>query len=70
MGISTTNLLIILLIIVLLFGASRIPELGKGLGQGLRSFRDAMKGNDESSAKAHKTAEADTGAKDQNKSTS
>jgi sec-independent protein translocase protein TatA len=28
------------------FGASRLPELGKGLGQGMRSFKDALKGED------------------------
>jgi sec-independent protein translocase protein TatA len=43
-GIGTTELLVILLIVVLLFGASRLPELGRGLGQGMRSFKDAIKG--------------------------
>ena len=47
-GIGTTELLIILVIILLLFGSSKLPELGRGLGQGLRSFRDAMKGHDQS----------------------
>ena len=41
-GIGTTELLIILVIILLLFGSSKLPELGRGLGQGLRGFRDAM----------------------------
>jgi sec-independent protein translocase protein TatA len=43
-GIGTTELLIILLVVFLLFGARRLPELGKGLGEGMRSFRDAIKG--------------------------
>jgi sec-independent protein translocase protein TatA len=43
-GIGTSELLIILLIVVVLFGASRLPELGRGLGQGMRSFKDALKG--------------------------
>ncbi len=43
-GVGTTELLIILLVIFLLFGARRLPELGKGLGEGMRSFRDALKG--------------------------
>lgn len=43
-GIGTTELLVILLIVLVLFGASRLPELGRGLGQGMRSFRDAIKG--------------------------
>jgi sec-independent protein translocase protein TatA len=42
-GLSGTELLIILLIVVLLFGARRIPELARGLGEGIRNFRSAMK---------------------------
>ena len=36
-------LLIILLLAVLIFGGSKIPELAKGLGQGMREFKSAMK---------------------------
>lgn len=46
-GLGTTELLIILAIVVLVFGASRLPKLGKGLGEGLRGFKDALKGDDE-----------------------
>jgi sec-independent protein translocase protein TatA len=46
-GVGTTELLIILLVIFLLFGARRLPELGKGLGEGMRSFRDALKAPDQ-----------------------
>jgi sec-independent protein translocase protein TatA len=35
---------IILLIVVLIFGTSRIPELGKGLGEGITNFKKAIKG--------------------------
>lgn len=45
-GIGTSELLIILVVIFLLFGAKRLPELGRGLGEGMRSFRDALKGQD------------------------
>jgi sec-independent protein translocase protein TatA len=38
------HLLIILLIAVLLFGPKKLPELGKGLAQGIRSFKDGLKG--------------------------
>lgn len=48
-GLGTTELLIILAIVFVLFGARRLPELGRGLGQGIRGFRDAMKGKDEAS---------------------
>ncbi len=37
------HLLIILLVGVLLFGPKKIPELGKGLGEGIRGFKDAIK---------------------------
>ena len=33
--------LIILFIVILVFGASRLPELGKGIGKGIRNFKDA-----------------------------
>jgi len=39
-----THLLVILVIAVLVFGPKKLPELGKGLGDGIRGFRDAMKG--------------------------
>ena len=37
------EILLILLIVVLLFGARRIPELAKGLGEGIRNFRSSVK---------------------------
>lgn len=39
------EILLLLLIVVLLFGARKLPELGKGLGDGIRSFKSAMKGD-------------------------
>ena len=41
-GMSTTELIIIVLIVLLLFGGKKIPELMKGLGQGVRSFKEGM----------------------------
>jgi sec-independent protein translocase protein TatA len=41
------ELLIIGFILVLLFGASKLPALGAGLGQGIRSFKKAFSGEDE-----------------------
>ena len=41
------ELLIILAIVVLLFGYSRLPQLGKGLGQGIRNFRQGLKSSDD-----------------------
>jgi len=37
------ELVIILVIVVLIFGANRLPELGKGIGKGIRNFKDATK---------------------------
>ncbi len=42
MGIGWQEILLILLIALLLFGARRIPEIAKGLGKGVRDFRKAM----------------------------
>ncbi|MDD6054946.1 MAG: twin-arginine translocase TatA/TatE family subunit [Helicobacter sp.] len=40
---SVQQLLIVLLIVVLLFGAKKIPELAKGLGSGIKNFKKAVK---------------------------
>jgi len=41
--IGVTELLIILVIIVILFGVNKLPRLGKGLGEGIRNFKDSVK---------------------------
>jgi sec-independent protein translocase protein TatA len=46
-GLGATELLIILGIVVLLFGARRLPELGSGLGKAIRSFKAGVSGKDE-----------------------
>ncbi len=37
------ELLVILVIVVLIFGAGKLPQLGKGLGEGIKNFKDAMR---------------------------
>jgi sec-independent protein translocase protein TatA len=37
------ELIIILMIVILIFGANRLPELGKSIGKGIRNFKDATK---------------------------
>ena len=46
-GLRMPELLLILLIVVILFGANKLPALGKGMGEGLRSFKKAFGGEDE-----------------------
>jgi sec-independent protein translocase protein TatA len=41
--IGIPELLVILFIVILIFGASRLPELGKGLGKGIKNFKEATK---------------------------
>jgi sec-independent protein translocase protein TatA len=42
------ELLIILFIVVLIFGANKLPQLGKGIGSAIRNFKDGMNDNDKS----------------------
>jgi sec-independent protein translocase protein TatA len=42
-SIGLPELLVILVVAVLLFGGNKIPELAKGLGEGIRNFKDSMK---------------------------
>jgi sec-independent protein translocase protein TatA len=44
------ELVIILVIVILIFGANRLPEIGRGIGKGIRNFKDANK-NDKDEAK-------------------
>jgi sec-independent protein translocase protein TatA len=44
--VGPTELLLILLIVVIIFGARRLPELGKGLGEGIRNFKKGFGGKE------------------------
>jgi sec-independent protein translocase protein TatA len=48
--IGLPELLIILTIIILIFGANRLPEIGRGIGKGIRNFKDATKEGKEQSS--------------------
>jgi sec-independent protein translocase protein TatA len=52
-----THLLVILFIALMVFGPKKLPELGKGLGDGIRSFKDSMRQKDQD-AKPEDTKEA------------
>ncbi|MBI1215394.1 MAG: twin-arginine translocase TatA/TatE family subunit [Alphaproteobacteria bacterium] len=46
MGLSFGHIVVILLIVLVLFGAGRLPQVMGDLGKGLRSFKDGLKGED------------------------
>ena len=46
-GLGTGEIIVIVLVIVLLFGAKKIPELMKGVGKGVKSFKEGMKESDD-----------------------
>ncbi|HHF42206.1 MAG TPA: twin-arginine translocase TatA/TatE family subunit [Candidatus Aminicenantes bacterium] len=52
--VGPSELLLIVLLIVLIFGARRLPELGRSLGEGIRNFRKSLSGQEESKEKEKK----------------
>jgi sec-independent protein translocase protein TatA len=42
-GMSVTELVIVAVVIILIFGVNKIPQLGKGLGEGIRNFKTSLK---------------------------
>ncbi|MDF3028152.1 MAG: twin-arginine translocase TatA/TatE family subunit [Fluviicola sp.] len=50
MKLGATEIILILAVVLLLFGGKKIPELMKGLGKGIREFKDASKGEEGASA--------------------
>ena len=46
-GLGFPEIILVLVIVVLIFGTSRIPELGRGLGEGIRNFKKSVRGDDE-----------------------
>jgi sec-independent protein translocase protein TatA len=45
-GIGIWEILILLLVVLLVFGPKRLPEMGRSLGKGMREFKDSISGND------------------------
>jgi len=46
-GIGATELIILLLVILIVFGPKRLPEMGRSLGRGMREFKDSISGHDD-----------------------
>jgi sec-independent protein translocase protein TatA len=71
-GLGIGELLVILVIVLIIFGAGKLPEIGEGLGRGIRSFRKAVKTPDEiditpkseANAESSATKEGEGGEKD------
>lgn len=55
-GIGVPELLIILVIIIVIFGVGRLPEIGGALGKGIREFRQSVKEDGDAKDKKDKTA--------------
>ena len=45
-GLGTTEMLIVLVLVLIIFGAGKLPEVAGSLGKGLRSFKDEVKDSD------------------------
>jgi sec-independent protein translocase protein TatA len=54
------HLIILAIIVIVLFGGKKLPELGKGLGEGLRGFKEGMKGITEEANKTSDSSRAVT----------
>ena len=57
---SPIHWLIVLAIIVILFGGRRIPEVMRGMGEGIRSFKEGMRGNDGGNTQQNSAPPANT----------
>ena len=55
-GLGTTELILILIIVIVLFGAKRLPQVGAGLAKGIKSFRSNISDDDKKSESADEEA--------------
>jgi len=60
-SLGVPELLLILLIVIIIFGAGKLPQLGRGVGEGIRNFRNSLKGEGSSKEEPPK---GDGGSKD------
>lgn len=63
-GLGTTEIILIALVVLLLFGGKKIPELMRGLGKGVKNFKEGTQGIDEV-LKEDKKTDTDTGKEKQ-----
>ncbi|MCG6963321.1 MAG: twin-arginine translocase TatA/TatE family subunit [Acidobacteria bacterium] len=53
------ELLVILVIVIIIFGASKLPQLGRGLGEGIRNFKDSIKPDEQDEGDKEKDEKKD-----------
>ncbi|MGH3072792.1 MAG: twin-arginine translocase TatA/TatE family subunit [Gaiellaceae bacterium] len=56
-GIGIWEILILLLVVLLVFGPKRLPEMGRSLGKGMREFKDSISGKDDDEPAHHRLAQ-------------
>jgi sec-independent protein translocase protein TatA len=61
-GIGMPELIVILVIVLIIFGANKLPQIGEGLGKGIRNFKKATKEKEETEIE-HKKPGEDSGEK-------
>ncbi|HSS52575.1 MAG TPA: twin-arginine translocase TatA/TatE family subunit [Thermoanaerobaculia bacterium] len=59
-SLGVPELMIIFLIIIVLFGANRLPQIGKGIGEGIRNFKKGVKEGEEPDQLPEKTGTRNT----------
>ncbi len=68
-GLGLPELIVIFAVLLLLFGAKKLPEIGRGLGEGIRSFKSSLSGEDEKEEKVVPTKEIEAEVKKEAKET-
>ena len=63
-GVGPTELILILAIILIVFGIGKLPEVGKGLGKGIKEFREAYKTEEIEAAKTEEKKQEDKKAEE------
>ncbi len=61
-GIGLPEILIFLVVVLLLFGAKRVPEIGRSVGKGMREFKDAVTGTEKDERERGQISEPESGA--------
>ena len=63
-GIGVTELVILLVALLIIFGPKRLPEMGRSLGKGMREFKDSISGNDKDDEPSQMTTQLPVGTQD------